>query len=169
MNSFKHYILAGIVFVLLAGTLAHFLYEWTGNNFIVGLFTPISESTWEHMKLIFFPMFLYSFILIPKFQKTHPCIIPSFLFGILSGTWMIPVIFYTYRGILGTHIFLLDFMTFALSILIAFWSIYRLTLTCRMQKHTLLLYLLTGATLLCFLLFTYHPPDIGLFLNLHLP
>ena len=53
------YTIAGIVFTSILGTLAHFIYEWSNENFLVGLFTPVSESTWEHMKLLFFPMLLY--------------------------------------------------------------------------------------------------------------
>ena len=45
----------GFVFVSVIGTLAHFVFEWSGNNTVVGLFCPINESPWEHLKLIFFP------------------------------------------------------------------------------------------------------------------
>ena len=41
MKHLKRYTIIGIIFVLITGTLAHFLYDWTGNNDIVGLFTPI--------------------------------------------------------------------------------------------------------------------------------
>ena len=47
MNRLQSYIIAGILFVLAAGTLSHFLYGWTGNNFIIGLFTPVNESVLE--------------------------------------------------------------------------------------------------------------------------
>ena len=35
------------------GVLFHFVYDWTGENAVVGLFTPINESTWERLKLLF--------------------------------------------------------------------------------------------------------------------
>lgn len=44
MNQIKQYTIIGILFVLTTGTLAHFLYDWTGNNTVVGLFTPVNES-----------------------------------------------------------------------------------------------------------------------------
>ena len=56
------YLITGIIFTFLAGTLLHFAYEWSGTNFWVGLFAPVSESTWEHMKLLFFPMLIYSMV-----------------------------------------------------------------------------------------------------------
>ena len=49
----------GVIFVSAAGTLLHFVYSWTGNNSIIGLFAPVNESTWEHMKLLYFPMLLF--------------------------------------------------------------------------------------------------------------
>lgn len=58
--SFKKYTLIGIVFSMTAGVLLHFLYEWTGRNPVVGAFSPVNESVWEHLKLLFFPV-LYSF------------------------------------------------------------------------------------------------------------
>ena len=63
MNSLKRDLLKGIFFVLAAGSLAHFIYEWSGYSTAAGLFFPVNESTWEHMKLCFFPMLGYSFYL----------------------------------------------------------------------------------------------------------
>ena len=50
------------IFAIIAGTLLHFTYEWSGNNPIVGIFSSINESTWEHLKLAFYPMFISSII-----------------------------------------------------------------------------------------------------------
>ena len=50
----------GFVFVSVIGTLAHFVFEWSGNNTVVGLFCPINESPWEHLKLIFFPYLIWT-------------------------------------------------------------------------------------------------------------
>lgn len=37
MKLWKRYTVIGIIFVLITGSLAHFLYDWTGNNPVVGL------------------------------------------------------------------------------------------------------------------------------------
>ena len=60
MNRLKRCTLIGILFVSVTGTLSHFLYQFSGNCFLTGLFSPVGESTWEHMKLLFFPMLFYS-------------------------------------------------------------------------------------------------------------
>ncbi len=77
MNTCKRDIVIGIFFVLITGTLAHFLYEWTGKNFIAGLFTPVNESIWEHMKLIFFPILAYAIYIIRKLQTDNPSLAPA--------------------------------------------------------------------------------------------
>ena len=45
-------------FISILGVLLHFTYEWSNDNPAVGLFSAVNESTWEHLKLIFFPMLL---------------------------------------------------------------------------------------------------------------
>ena len=65
------YLITGIIFTFLAGTLLHFAYEWSGTNFWVGLFAPVSESIWEHMKLLFFPMLIYSMVSCILFRRVQ--------------------------------------------------------------------------------------------------
>ena len=163
MKHLKKYTIIGIIFVLAKGTLDHFLYDWSVQNAIVGLFTPINESIWEHMKLLFYPMLLYSLFLIFKFRKTYSCITSSLCFGIIMGTILIPVFFYAYTSILGNDILILDIGTFILSILIAFWLSYKLTLSCRLEPYTALLCCLVIVLWLCFMYFTYHPPGTRIF------
>ena len=134
MKKIKYAMIIGALFVLVTGSLSHFLYGWTGHNTVIGLFTPVNESIWEHMKLLFFPMLLYSLIIIFKFNGEYPCLISSLCFGILTGTLLIPALFYAYTTVWGKNVFLLDIGTFILSILAAFLLSYRFTLLCRL-KH----------------------------------
>lgn len=163
MNKLKHYTILGILFVIIAGTLSHFVYEWSGNNFILGFFFPVNESTWEHMKLCFFPMLLYSCFMNRKLKDDYPCVTSSLLFGVLLGTFLIPIIFYTYSGILGQNYIFFDIATFIISVLLAFIAVYRLSLSCVLDSFSLRLKILVFLTAICFLVFTYHPPGIGLF------
>ena len=165
MNNLKRYTIIGIIFVLIAGTLAHFIYDWSGNNFILGFLFPINESTWEHMKLCFFPMLFYSFYMNRKIRNDYPGVTSSLLFGILLSTVLIPIIFYTYSGILGRNFMTLDIATFIISVLLAFLAVYKLTLSCRLTYFTGLLSLLVLTAAVCFFLLTYRPPDIGIFMN----
>lgn len=165
MKQLRNYTIIGIIFVLITGTLAHFLYGWSGKNDIIGLFTPINESVWEHMKLLFFPMSLYSLIMIFKFKEICPCITSSLCFGILTGTLLIPVFFYTYTYILGKDMFIFDIGTFILSVIIAFWISYKFTQLCILKPYTVLLLILTAILFICFIIFTKHPPNIMIFIE----
>ena len=163
MKLLKRYTIIGIVFVIIAGSLFHFLYDWSGHSHIVGLFTPVNESIWEHMKLLFFPMLLYSILMILKFKKQYPHITSALLFGILSGTLLIPFFYYTYTSILGKNYFVLDISVFILSIVFSFWLTYKLTLSHRLEGYTPVLGLTVCVLLICFLFFTYHAPNGTIF------
>lgn len=163
MKQLKKYMWIGIVFVIIVGTLSHFFYEWSGRNTVIGLFTPVNESTWEHMKLLFFHMLLISIAINAKLKQSYPCITSSLAFGILLGTFLIPILFYTYTGILGFHLLFLDILTFIISVIAAFYAVYKLTLSCGAKPDTALLIITLFFILVCFLVFTYYPPELGLF------
>lgn len=166
MNKLKSYAVIGSIFVIIIGSISHFIYDWFGNNFILGFIFPINESTWEHMKLCFFPMLLYSWYMGQKLRYAYPCITSSLLAGTLLGTFLIPIIFYTYSGILGHNIIFLDITTFIVSILLAFFAIYKLALSCRTDAYIHSLQFLVLIIAVCFFIFTYYPLNIGIF---HVP
>ena len=64
---------AGFALVTFGGTILHFLYDWTGGSILVTPFSGVNESTWEHMKLLFWPLFLFSVIqrLFSKEQENY--------------------------------------------------------------------------------------------------
>lgn len=163
MKYLRRYTIIGILFVLVTGTLSHFLYDWSGQSPVIGLFTPINESVWEHMKLLFFPMLLYSLLMILKFRQRYPQIAAALFFGIITGTILIPLLYYAYTSILGTNYFILDIGVFILSIVISFWLAYQLTLSHKLENHSFILGLSVCVLLLCFLRFTYHAPNTVIF------
>lgn len=164
MKSLKFYTIFGIILVSIFGTLLHFAYEFTARNPIISLFVPINESTWEHMKLIFFPMLLYTMFSNKKLSLKYPCVYSASYFSILLGTILIPILFYTYTGVLGYNIAVVDIMTFFVSVLAAFFSYYKLTLSCSLQKYKPLLNILVIFFFAGFIFFTIYPPDIGIFI-----
>ena len=92
--------LGGFAVTSLCGTLLHFLYDWTDGSILVSPFSGVNESTWEHMKLLFWPMFLFALVqrLFFKDHDNYWCIKVA---EILLGLVLIPVLFYTYNGALG--------------------------------------------------------------------
>lgn len=163
MKLLKRYTIIGIVFVIITGSLFHFLYDWSGHNQIVGLFTPVNESIWEHMKLLFFPMLLYSIVMILKFKQPYPHITSALFLGLMTGTVLIPLFYYAYTFVLGTNYLVLDIGIFILSIIISFWLTYKLTLSHRLESYTFVLGISVCALLICFWLFTNHAPNGAIF------
>lgn len=165
MKQLKRASITGFFFVLIGGTLLHFLYEWTNKNPFAGLFAPVNESVWEHMKLLFFPMLAYSFAMVFHAKENRSCIISASCLGILAGTFSIPVLFYAYTAILGKNTFAFDLATFVLSTAAAFFIFYKSALFCRLRPYTRLLCILTCALFLCFMVFSYDPPGFMIFLE----
>ena len=60
----------GLIFVLAAGNLLHFVYEWCGESPIAGALASVNESTWEHMKLLTTPWVLWSIVEFAALRRT---------------------------------------------------------------------------------------------------
>lgn len=59
--SLKKIKIINVVFLFLLSFLWHFMYDWFPNN-IFALFFPVNESIWEHMKIIYFCLFMGSIL-----------------------------------------------------------------------------------------------------------
>lgn len=162
MKELKNYIRWGTILVAFLGTIFHFVYKWLGENPIAGLFVPVNESTWEHMKLLFFPMLIFA-AYSKKLSDVYPCLGSATALGTLVGTFLIPVLFYTYSGILGFNIQAIDISIFYISTAIAFYIIYKATTSCSAEPHKRLLNFLIVAVFVSFIIFTIFPPDIAIF------
>ena len=103
----------------LGGTLLHFLYEWTGESILLAPFSGVNESTWEHMKLLFVPMFIFA-IVQSFFFKDRADFWCVKLRGILLGIILIPVLFYTYNGVIGSSPDWINIVIFFISAAISY-------------------------------------------------
>ena len=156
---------AGFALVTFGGTIAHFLYDWTGKNILISPFSGVNESTWEHMKLIFFPaLFCYIALCFLK-RGNEPCIIYAFPKAIFLGTFLIPVLFYTYSGILGFTVSFIDIAIFYICVFISFFYLYKTTITVKKLEYSLAFNIGLIFLTLLFLCFTYNPPALGIFAN----
>lgn len=162
MKSLKSYMIYGAIFVAILGTLFHFVYDLSGNNAIIGMFVPINESVWEHTKLIFFPMLLYSVYLNKKNKADYPCLSSAMILGEFSGILSVIVLYYTYSGILGYNIAPIDISIFYISVAIAFFIVYKFTNFC---KATNLLKILQIIVFLMYVIFTFTSPKASLFMG----
>jgi hypothetical protein len=153
----------GFAVSTLLGTVLHFLYDWLGEAVWIAPFSGVNESTWEHMKLLFWPMLAYAFVQ-SFFFRDRPCFWCVKLRGILLGLGLIPVLFYTYNGVVGRSPDWINIAIFFLSAAVAYLyeaHLFKLEkLRCPSPKVTIA-FLLTIAML--FVVFTFRAPEIGLF------
>ena len=104
-------IIIATVIISLVGTLAHFLYDFSHHNKIIGLFTAVNESTWEHIKIALTPIILYS--LYDGFvYGARPNYFLAKLVSLLVPVIFIPCIFYTYKSFAKKPILIIDILTF---------------------------------------------------------
>lgn len=167
------YEIYGILFTSLAGTLLHFIYEWSGSLAAVGLFAPVNESVWEHIKLLFFPGLLFSVWEYFHASRRPASFLPARTAGLTAGMAAIPLLFYAYTALLGTNHLALDIAVFLLGILLAFLISALLekkisnAATTPSGTKTRILPVLCAALLilylLLFFLFTFRPPHLSLF------
>lgn len=165
MNALKKYTVWGIIIVTVLGTVSHFVYDWSGQNPLAALFFPVNESTWEHMKLIFFPMLAYVLVAAPHLKEKYPNILPASFTGILFGVFLIPVLFYSYSGILGFHLAAVDIGIFIVSVIMAFLLANYLIRSDKVFSSTGIAWIYATVIILflAFLIFSFYPPSLGIF------
>ena len=155
--------LMGFAVTSLSGTLLHFLYDWLGEATWIAPFSGVNESTWEHMKLLFWPMLLFAIVQSFFFRdrKDFWCVK---LRGVLLGLILIPVIFYTYNGVIGRSPDWINIAIFFVAAAIAYIYEARLSsgkvLPCRSPQLAIALLCVTA---LLFIIFTFATPQIGIF------
>lgn len=110
----------GILWTIVLGTLSHFFYQWSHENILIGLFSPVNESVWEHLKLLFFPALTYMFIEQKAMGKAMPGLFGKNLLGIFAGLLVMPLLFYGYTAFSGKSILLVDIGIFCVCVSLTF-------------------------------------------------
>lgn len=154
----------GFTAVSVLGTLLHFLYDLWPNGFTAAI-AAVNESTFEHLKLAFFPMVLFAavqYFLFGKDRQDFWCVKWQ---GIGLVLLLIPILFYTLSGTFGKLPAAVDVAIFYLSVGLAFFfETRRFSAPPRPCRSALALFLL-AVTAFLFVLFTFYPLRIGLFLD----
>ncbi len=156
--------LLGFFVTAIGGTVLHFLYEWLGDAVWIAPFSGVNESTWEHMKLLFVPTFVFAIIESLFFgdREDFWCVK---LRGILLGIVLIPVIFYTYNGAIAKSPDWLNILIFFISAAVAYIYETRLFNSKRLMARRSSK---SSIALLCivfvvFVLFTFFTPELNIF------
>lgn len=126
--------IVGTIFTIILGSMLHYTYELSGYNPLVGIISPTSESTVQHLKLLLTPFVIYAIVEYLAYGKGIPYFFIIKAFCVAIGMISIPVIFYTYTWILGRHILWVDIAIFFVSVIIAYSSSYSLLSNSEMQN-----------------------------------
>ena len=168
MKKIRNWSIAGGVFTSVAGGLLHFVYGWLGGGLWAAV-GAVNESTWEHLKLLFWPVIVFGLIEYLFYGRKTAGFIPVKVISALLGMAVIVTVFYTYQGILGYHVAAVDISLFFLGTAAAYWfSCKRLTElpskgVYRSPFAATCFGAAAAALAILFILFTYSPPQIGLF------
>ena len=168
-KEYKKYTVITIVATIFAiglGVLWHFLFDLTGENRFVGLFAPVNESVWEHLKILYFPFLITMIAEYYIYGKDAYNFFSSKLFGLTAGLLSIITNYYLTVGAFGINNMAINIGIFTAGVILAYALSYaRMLKTPAMaggawEKSAVFVMMLY---LGLFLIFSYLPPHIPLF------
>ncbi|MEG0752534.1 MAG: DUF6512 family protein [Angelakisella sp.] len=121
LSSPERWILLGIPCLFLIGSVMHFIYDLTGQRFLVGLVAPTNESVWEHLKMVVLPLILWwtlyyaargSYYRIGKDRWYTAALV-----SLLTSLIVIPCVFYFYTEAFGVELLIVDILILLLALL----------------------------------------------------
>ena len=169
-DPFVLWLFLGIPILFIVATPLHFLFDWSGRATAVGLFVPVNESPWEHLKLTFWPILVWWFVGFfafgSKTKGAFPRAAVSCAVCELTCLLFIVAFFYTYTGALGVESLLLDILAVLLGLTVG------VLLAVHVYRHTspgafaaflsvVLLLFMAGT----FIWFTFAPPRLPIFMD----
>ena len=154
----------GALFVIIIGSIFHFVFEWANQWLPLGVITPVNESVWEHLKLVFWPLVFFSIIEYFSLKSEVNNFVLSKLIAIIIAEITILVTFYSYTAILRTELLLVDILSFTIGVILGYLVSYKLLKFRKTPKWTTILSFIAIILIgIIFVVFTYFPPEIPLF------
>lgn len=166
----KLQIIFSTIILGVAANISHFAYQFSGNNIAVGLFNPINESVWEHLKFMFFPLLIWWIVM--YFIKIKQCNfqlntwIVSASASLILAPLLVMLLYYAYTSIFGVQSLTVDILLVFVCFFLALSTAKHLLKFSNPSKWlTVLSVLLVAAVFVSFIVFTFNPPKIPLFFD----
>lgn len=156
----------GTVFMIIVGSLLHFAFKWSNYSIFVGIFTPVNESVWEHLKLGFTSLLIFSIIEYPFIKNYANNYFLAKALGILCLELIIVVFFYLYTSYTRRSILFIDIFLYIVGCIACQIICYKLLTMKSLSKTSInigIILLIINAA--AFILFTFIPPRLPLFLD----
>lgn len=165
----------GPVFILISTLIlgavtgiSHFIYEWSGSLTVVGLFNPINESVWEHLKFLFFPNLLWWIVVYLIWKQKYALNLRRWIVAaavaLVTAPLLITAVFYVAEGAFGVESLLIDIIFVFICYFIALTLAIHIYAFVKASKTKVVLSLVFVAVIFAaFLIFTFYPPHVPLF------
>ena len=154
----------GFLFTAVMGTFLHFLFNLTGGSLVAALVSAVNESIWEHLKLLFYPMLLFALAEHHFWGRDMEEFWCVKLIGLLVGLSLIPIVYYTYTGILGVKADWFNITIFFLVAGVVYWVETKLFQGgCRCPICPKTAFVLICLLAVTFTILTFVPPRIPFF------
>jgi len=135
----------------------------SGNNLLVGSFSAVNESVWEHLKLPFWPSLLWMLIELYPLRKIISNFFAAKTIGTMIMVVLIPTVFYLYTAF-TEEILAVDIATFMIAVIIGQIVSYKLFKQGQTSKTTETIAIITIALLaIIFIVLTFYPPHLPIF------
>ena len=144
------------------GVLLHFLFQWFPNP-VLALVSPVRESVWEHVKLLYFPLLAVSLVMGRGGKGVSRA---PWLLGMIVSCAVMLGAGYLYHIVFRGEAMAVDLMLFFLTLALGFLLPRVLWVLCEWpgtDKAAVVLTVLLGALIVWF---TFFPPDTVLFADL---
>jgi hypothetical protein len=151
------------------GAALHFVFGWTGNWPPAALFGAVNESTWEHLKMAFWPMILWALVEGAIIKKKH-VEIRNFAIAKAIGVYITPVtiiaLFYAYLGLGFTSSLASGLTFFAIGVFTGYLASAMIMSASKWPNAMKFVAIgLLAFSIACFSLLTYFPPQNILFID----
>jgi hypothetical protein len=155
--------IVGTTFIIFLGTALHFTYALSGNNLLVGSFSAVNESVWEHLKLPFWPSLLWMLIEMYPQKKVVSNFFSAKTIGTMIMVVLIPAVFYSYTAF-TEEILAVDIATFMIAVIVGQIVSYRLFKQDKPSTRAEAIAIIMIALLaIVFITFTFYPPHLPIF------
>lgn len=164
---YKLYFLLSIPFIVLLATLFHYIYELSNNSLLVGIFSPVNESIWEHLKLSVYPTIIWyilSYCIFNKIILDNKKWFCACTISIVLSSFIVIIFYYTYTGALGIHSLVLDIFSLILGVTIGQYIAFKSYGNYDLSNFNIF-FVVFLLTIFLFTLFTFSPPKLPLFID----